>query len=211
MRKFLLIATAVFLMAPVALMANGIDFASVGGTVAASGSPTTLSTTTSSTLKAVTGPSSSVTGSDIGTISFTTGGMTSGSLSTSAMFGSGGSITVATNSNFTGDANDASAFTGSFTALSWAPLAGSTDTWQLAGTATGTFSSTFASLFGLSTTGGSGPFISAEVLQSGNNYSITSIDLNVPEASTMSLLGFGLFALFAAAYWRRRQEVLVAE
>lgn len=83
--------------------------------------------------------------------------------------------------------------------------------YSLDGTAMGSFSSAFATLFGLpSGSGGSGVFISGEVFQSGNTYSLTSVDLNVPEASTMSLLGFGLLALFAAAYWRRRQEVLVA-
>lgn len=203
MRKLLLIGTAVLLMLPVSLMADSIDFAATGGTLVVSG--TTLTTTggTASTLTQAKNSTHFVSGSNIGTVNFATGTLASGSLALGGTFNAAGSsILIATNGLFTGDMNDASAFSGAFSGpITWTFLGSSS--YSLGGQVSGTFSAAFASLFGLNSSAG-GLFVSGEVVQNGSSYRITSLDISLPEARTLSLLGFGVLGLFGL----RRKLVL---
>lgn len=210
MRKILLATCALALLAPISLMASVIDFGSVNGTLAASGSTLTTSSSAggaASSLQSVNGSSLSLNANPLGMVNFTSGSMSSGSLSSGGAFGSGGTITVTSNGDsfLWGSAANQIVFNGMFTGNQmWTSLGNGF--YSFSGQVSGTFSNAFASLFNLTSTSGSGLLASGEVHEQNGVYNITSADLAVPEAQTIILLAVGLLGLFAM----RRKFALAA-
>jgi len=161
-------AALLFLALPMAAYANSIDFSNQGGTI--SGSAMSGLTLTS-TLVSVMGLS----GFTSGTISITTGGLTSGSLAMGGTFGPG-TLTITSNI-FTRTFNFASA--------SWA-----LEPYTVGGSHEYTLDLSFVggngSAFQTSIVTGSGFFVSTAGVASGDTIFVT------PEPGTLGLLGTGL-------------------
>lgn len=190
-RKFFVVALVVLscMFLPNLASATGTDFSNSGGTLAGTNAGLTL---TGSMLIAVTGFNGGgiITGSDLGTVAFTTGALTSGDLQMGGTFASGGTFTIS--GNGTGGLPNGVIFSGTFSgSVTWtlATLANGTHNYTLTGVVTGTMG-------GMNVTGvtvqltintGKG-FYSGSTLISGGN---TTIESSVPEPSTLVMFGTG--------------------
>jgi hypothetical protein len=139
-----LVLTAMLACLPVAASASSSSYANSGGTVTAINGGTAI-TLTGSVLTTVTGGTciSTCTG-NLGTVSFTTGALTSGSLATGGTFAAGGSFTVMGNGS--NGLSNGLLFHGTFTSATWTAVWDSSGdhhgywTYQLTGTVSGTLS-----------------------------------------------------------------------
>jgi hypothetical protein len=206
MKKILWIALLAFAlpMAAFASSGSGTDFTNAGGTLSGSSSGLSLS---GSELIAVNGLNGMglVTGA-LGSVSFSTGALTSGSLNQGGMFAAGGSFVIDGN-GLNGIPNGA-IFTGSFDGpVTWTlvTLANGTHNYQLSGTISGTWyngSTVFGATVQLTINTGKGFFNGSTVLGSGD----TSIGPSpVPEPSSLIFLGTGLIGV--AGVVRRKLKV----
>src|SRR6516225_5313555 len=123
---------------PLAASASSVDFTNGGGTLSGSNSGLSLS---GSTLIAVNGLGGMgiVTG-DLGTVTFSTAGLTGGDLQMGATFGSGGSFVIT--GNGTNGIPSGTIFSGSFSGpVTWTliTLANGTHNYTLSGSLTGTW------------------------------------------------------------------------
>jgi len=135
--KKILVLLLLALALPGALFAkSSIDYTNSGGTLAGSSSGLTLS---GSVLIAVNGLNGLITGNDLGSVSFTTGALVSGSLQMGGVFAAGGTFTI-TGNGTNGIANGV-LFTGTFSSpVTWTlvTLANGTHNYTLTGTLSGT-------------------------------------------------------------------------
>jgi hypothetical protein len=173
---------------PLAAFADSVDFSNLGGTLTGSSAGLTL---TGSELSAVVGLGGNgpVLG-DLGTVTFTTGSLLSGSLATDAVFNSGGSFTIT--GNGTNGVPKGVLFSGSFTStVTWAystTLADGSEVFDISGKVSrGTTIQAYAVV-------GSNGFTQVYgTLGSGN-----TIVSTVPEPGTFALFGTGLAGLAGA-------------
>jgi len=205
MKKFLWLAVLALAL-PLATWANStqIVFQNTGGKMSSNGTTLKLSNSMLTSFTTVGG--NTYTG-NLGTVSFTTGPLTSGNLGVAGMFGSGGSFTIAGNGN-----NGIPAgvlFTGSFTGASWVGTFNPKGqhglgnwTYVLTANVTGKLSN------GTSAFGGTVQF-TFDVpgsKQFGKGISVRLNDgvttVTVPEPGTLGLFGTGLLGL--AGLIRRR-------
>lgn len=209
----LVVAIAMVALAPLA-KADQIDFSATSGTVVVTNGGFSISNATAnggtpSTLSGIVDNANGTSyAGSLGTLSFTSGdSYTSGTNGAGLHYVAvlpGGNITIATNSSFLPDMNDASAFVGSFiTNQLFQCLDSSCSTAQFSGNGGGTFSSAFASAMDLGN-GGSGLFISGLLTQVNGGWTVTSIDFSVPEPATAGLLGLGFLALAVGVMFRKR-------
>lgn len=174
------------------------DFSNGGGTLSGTNAGLSL---TGSALIAVTGYNGGglITG-DLGSVTFTTGALTGGSLKMGGTFATGGTFTI--DGNGTGGLPDGTLFSGTFSGpVTWTltTLANGTHSYTLTGVVTGTMggSSVNGVSVQLTINTGSGYFDGSTTI-SGGDTTVAS----VPEPSTLALFGAG--TIFLAGRLRRR-------
>jgi hypothetical protein len=176
------------------------DFSNNGGKLTGSDNGLALS---KSTLISVTGYEgmAPILGNDLGSVTFTTGALTSGSLQMGGTFAGGGSFTI--DGNGTQGLSNGVLFSGSFSGpVSWtlATLSNGTQNYTLTGVVTGTMGGTSVTgvTVQLTVNTGDGFFNGATRISGGD----TSVAASVPEPSTLAFVGSG--ALSLAGLLRKR-------
>ena len=187
-----------------AVAASSVDFGNTGGTVTAINGGTAISLTDSLLTVVSGGPCSSFCHGDLGSVTFTTGALITGSLATGGTFGAGGMLTIT--GNGTNGVPSGTLFQGTFSSGTWTvnPLPVGNDALSFTGTlkGTGSFSDIPAFTIHSSKIVHGNPFAGvgagSVAWASGN----TTVGV-VPEPGTLSLMGTGILGI--AAGIRRRK------
>ncbi|HKU23963.1 MAG TPA: PEP-CTERM sorting domain-containing protein [Candidatus Sulfotelmatobacter sp.] len=183
------------LMIPAASFASSeVDFSNSGGTLSGSSAGLSLS---GSQLIAITGfgGGSGIIAGDLGSVSFSTGALSSGSLQKGATFAAGGNITVSGNGN--NGIPNGTLFNGSFEGpVTWTlvTLSNGTHYYTLSGTVSGTVEGSAVEGVTIQLTINTGKsFFAGSAMTAGGD---TTVVGSVPEPSTLSMLGTGAIGLF---------------
>lgn len=197
LRKFILLAIMALCLPIAALADSGVDFTNSGGTLTGSNSGFSLS---GSTLIAVNGLNGGglITGSNLGSLTFTTGALTSGSLQMGGNFAAGGTFTIT--GNGTNGLPNGTIFSGTFSGpVTWTlvTLANGTHNYTLSGSLVGTLGSvsTNGVTVQLTINTGKGFFNGSTSISSGDT---NVANVVIPEPGTLSLLGTGLIGVAGA-------------
>jgi hypothetical protein len=194
-KKLILLAVLALALPIAAFASSGVDFTNSGGTLSGTNSGLSL---TGSALVAVNGLNGGglITGSNLGSVTFTTGALSSGSLAMGGTFAAGGTFTITGNGS--NGIPNGTLFSGTFSSpVSWqlVTLANGTHNYIMTGVLTGT------TMTGFSTNGvtvqltintGKGFFNGSTQISSGDT------NIVVPEPGTLTLLGTGLISLAGA-------------
>jgi PEP-CTERM motif len=193
--KRVVLMVVLALALPLAAFAGNVDFTNTGGTLTGTSAGLTL---TGSQLTVVDGfgGGGTVTGS-LGSLAFSTGALTSGSLTTGATFAAGGSFTITANG--TGGIPGGTIFSGSFSGpVTWTEVTTSGPNgsiyYILSGAVTGTWyngQTVNGATTQITFSAGKNGFTGSVTLGSGD----TIITTTVPEPGTLGLLGTGLVGL----------------
>ena len=187
----LAILLSCFALSSLAGASNTVDFSNSGGTLSGTNAGLSLS---GSTLIAVIGfnGGGTITG-NLGTVSFSTGALTSGSLTMGATLAGGGSFSI--DGNGTNGIPNGVLFSGTFSGpVSWTltTLANGTHSYTLTGVLTGMLGGTSVSAVTVQLTVNTGTgFFTGSALISGGDTSIAS----VPEPSTLAFFATGAMSM----------------
>ena len=184
-------------LSTLALADNSVDFTNRGGTLNGSSAGLTL---TGSELIAVDGlKGTALTTGNLGSVTFSTGSLKSGSLQTGAIFNAGGSFVI------TGDGTNgipsAVIFNGTFSGpVTWSvsTAANGTHTYMLSGNISGTWSNgqhLGGHTVQVTVSTGRSFFGGSVMLDNMSPYSSTNFHTVVPEPGALALLGTGLVGL----------------
>lgn len=206
MKRMLWLALIALALPMAAFADSNVDFTNSGGTLTGSSAGMSL---TGSVLINVNGLNGLVTGSNLGSLSFSTGALLSGDLQTGAVFGPpeptlGGSFVIT--GNGTGGIPNGVIFNGTFHGpVTWTlvTLSNGTHNYTLSGDVTGTWyngSTVSGATIQLTINTGKGFFNGSTDISSGDTNIAT-----VPEPGSLTLLGSGLVGL--AGILRRKLKV----
>lgn len=176
------------------------DFSNSGGTL--SGTNASLSLTGSALIAVIGYNGGGLITGDLGSVTFTTGALTGGSLKMGGTFATGGTFTI--EGNGTGGLPDGALFSGMFSGpVTWTlnTLANGTHNYTLTGVVTGTVggSSVNGVSVQLTINSGKGYFDGSTTISGGD----TTVEASVPEPSTLALFGAG--TIFLAGSLRRKE------
>jgi PEP-CTERM motif len=201
MKKILLLAVLALALPTAVFAGSSVDYTNSGGTLSGSNSGLTLA---GSALVAVNGLSGGlVTGSNLGSLSFTTGALTSGSLQQGGTFAAGGSFTI--DGNGLNGVPNGTLFSGTFSGpVLWTmvTLANGTHNYTLTGSIsgwTGSGTAVQGATVQLTINTGKGFFNGSTRISSGDTNVVST-----PEPGSLSLLGTGLLALGGAIRRKRK-------
>jgi len=188
MKKLVLLAVLALALPTAVFASSNIDYSNSGGTLSGSQGGLSLS---GSVLIAVSSNSGIITGSNLGSVSFETGALTSGSLQQGGTFAAGGWFTIT--GNGTNGVPSGTLFSGTFSGpVKWdlVTLPNGTHNYTLTGTLKGSSGSGVTVQLTVNT--GKGFFNGCTRISSGDT------NVVVPEPGSLSLLGTGLLTLGGA-------------
>jgi hypothetical protein len=195
MKKMCLLAVLALALPTAVFAGSSVDFSNSGGTLSGSSSGLTLS---GSVLFAVNGLNGNglITGGSLGSVSFTTGALTSGSLQMGGTFAAGGTFSIVGNGS--NGVPGGTLFSGTFsTPVTWTlvTLANGTHNYTLTGTLVGSLAGSAYNTNGvtvqLTINTGKGFFNGSTTVSSGD----TNMTVTTPEPGSLSLMGTGLIGL----------------